>query len=278
MILKNSSYILFTILVINLVHSAYAQEPDIRNNYKSPKFIIELSGSYNIPTGSANGDIEDFFKFENYGTTYGLGFHLNIKYGANSKKNLYPYISIGVSQLQNDDNNKSYIDSNIISGGYPLPGPGIYNSTPGTSLLIIRTFYTGAGLQYSFNSKSKFMPFAGAELNYSYIWGYYTQNPHLIAGNNSSEQTTFNINGASRFGFGLNIGADYRISHRLGFVFGIKYKLENLFGKQSEKSAEKNTMNLLDKASNNLNTNLNKSRNIEYLEFYIGFAVFAGTN
>ena len=152
----------------------------------------------------------------------------------------------------------------------------MYKSTPGSSLLIIRSFYTGAGLQYVFNSKNRLIPFAGAELNYSYIWGYYVQTPRLAAGNNPAGQTTFNISGASRFGFGLNIGADCRISKHLGFVFGIKYKFENLFGKQSEKSTGKNTINLLDKSSENLNTNLNKSRNIEYLEFYVGFAVFTG--
>jgi len=277
MIFRNYSQILITILLFVFVHISSAQEPDIPQNFKSPKFILEFSGSFNIPTGSTKGNIEDFFKFENYGTIYGLGFHLNIKYAANKKGTLYPYINVGLSPLQNDDNKKSYIDSNIISGGYPLPGSDIYKSTNGSSLLIIRSAFAGAGLQYIFNSKSSFIPFAGVELNYSYIWGYYVQNPNLPAGNNPKGQTTFNINGASRFGFGLNFGTDYRISKHLGFVFGVKYKIENLFGKQSEKSAEKNTMNLLDKASGNLNTNLNKSRSIEYLEFYLGFALFAGT-
>lgn len=271
------STIFFTILFFVFAGYSYGQEPNNEQNFKPPKLIFEFSGSFNIPSGSTKGNIEDFFKFENYGTTYGLGFHLNVKYAANKKGTLYPYMNVGLSQLQNDDNEKSYIDSNIISGGYPLPGSALYKSTSGSSLLIIRSVYAGAGLQYVFNSKNRLIPFAGAELNYSYIWGYYVQTPRLPAGNNPKGQTTFNINGASRFGFGLNIGTDYRISKHLGFVFGIKYKLENLFGKQSEKSIEKNTINLLDNASENLNTNLNKSRNIEYLEFYVGFAVFTGS-
>ena len=92
----------------------------------------------------------------------------------------------------------------------------------------------------------------------------------------SRAQTTFNINSTSRVGIGISAGADYRISQNLGFVLGIKYKFDNLFGKQSEKTTEKNTLNLLDKASENLNSNLNKSRNIEYFEIYLGFVVFAG--
>lgn len=67
-------------------------------------------------------------------------------------------------------------------------------------------------------------------------------------------------------------------------MFGTKYKLANLFGKQSQRTqpvnsnnaADLNTMNLLDKADIGLNSNLNKSRNIAYLQFYLGFAVFIG--
>jgi opacity protein-like surface antigen len=274
MIRINNLFTITAVLLLGFAGISYAQEPDTKQNFKSPKFIFELSGSYNIPTGSAKGELGEFFKFENYGIAYGLGFHINIKYSANKKGTLYPYIVLGITQLQNDDNEKSYIDSNTISGGYPLRGSETFNSTPGTSLLIIRSIYTGAGFQYVFNSKSRLIPFAGAELTYSSIWGYYVQNPRLIAGNNQLGQTTFDINSTSRFGFGLNAGADYRISNHLGFVMGLKYRFENLLGKKSEISIEKNTMNLLDKSSVNLNSNLNKSRNIEYLEFYLGFTFF----
>ena len=277
MIFKINPFFCFLITITVFVYTSSAQEPDEKLSYKPPKLILEFSGSFNVPTGSSKGNIGEFFKFENYGTTYGLGFHMNVKYAANKKGNLYPYINFGLSQLQNDDNEKSYIDSNIISGGYPLPGGGLYESTPGSSLLIIRTVYAGAGLQYAFKTKSNFIPFAGAELNYTYIWGYYVQNPWIITGNAPRGQTTFNINGTSRFGIGFNIGTDYKITKYLGFVFGIKYKIENLLGKHGEKTSEINSINLLDKSSENLNSYLKKSRNIEYLEFYLGFVVFSGT-
>ncbi len=275
--MANRKLLLISFLLIS-VQILLSQEPDTRQVFKSPKLILEFSGSFNLPTGSANGSIGDFFRFENYGTTYGLGFHLNIKYKANRKGTLYPYINIGMTQLQNDDNEKSYIDSNVIGGYYPLPGSEVYTPTPGSSLLIIRSIYAGAGMVYSFNSASRFNPFAGAELSYSRIWGYYVQTPRIIAGSNPAGQTTFNINTASRFGFAVNLGSNYRITRSLGFVFGVKYRLENMLGKKSEISNEKYTINLLDMADENLNGNLNRSRNIEYLEFYLGFAVFMGTN
>ncbi len=269
--------LILTAVIFLITKDTEAQEPENGIKFKAPRIILELSGSYTEPAGSSKGNMEDFFKFTNYGTTYGLGFHLNIKYGVNKKGSLYPYINLGFTQLQNDDNEKAYIDSNVISGGYPLPGNEKYKTTPGQSLIILRSFYAGAGLQYVFTPKSKFMTFAGAEVNYCSIWGYYVQTPYLVVGNEPRVQTTFKINSAARVGIGISAGADYRISKSLGFVLGAKYKIDNLFGKKSERTTEKNTLNLLDKASDNLNSNLNKSRNIEYFEFYLGFVVFAGT-
>jgi hypothetical protein len=268
---------ILTAVIFLITKNSEAQEPENGIKFKAPRLILEFSGSFDDPAGSSSGNVGDFFKFTNYGATYGLGFHLNIKYGANKKGSLYPYINLGFTQLQNDDNEKAYIDSNVISGGYPLPGNEQYKTTPGQSLIIIRTFYAGAGLQYVFTPKSKFMTYAGAEVNYCSIWGYYVQTPLLVVGSSPRVQTTFKINSAARVGIGISAGADYRISKYLGFVLGAKYKIDNLFGKKSERSTEKNTLNLLDKASENLNSNLNKNRNIEYFEFYLGFVVFVGT-
>lgn len=270
-------FFILTAVTFLITNDAKAQEPENGIKFKAPRFILELSGSYTEPAGSSKGNMEDFFKFKNYGTTYGLGFHLNIKYGINKKGSLYPYINLGFTQLQNDDHEKAYIDSNLISGGYPLPGNEQYKSTSGQSLIILRSFYAGAGLQYVFTPKSKFITFAGAEINYCNIWGYYVQTPNLVAGSNPKGQTTFNINSTARVGIGIITGADYRISEYLGFVLGAKYKIDNLFGKKSERSTEKNTLNLLDEASENLNSNLNENRNIEYFEIYLGFVVFAGS-
>jgi opacity protein-like surface antigen len=266
----------FFLLIIFAVNLTYSQEPDERTHYKPPKLIFELCGTFDDPTGSASGDVKDFFKFYNLGTTYGLGFHINIKYAANKKATLYPFVTAGFTQLQNDDGNNCYIDSNKITGGYPLPGSSQYNSTPGSCLLVFRTVFAGAGLHYYFDNKGSFLPYAGAELDYNYIWGYYIQNPRIIAGDAPAGSTTFDIKSASRFGFSLNLGTDLRINNTLGFVIGANYRFANLLGKKSERSSEANTINLLDKADTSINTNLNSSRNMEYVEFYLGFTIYAG--
>ncbi len=268
-------YILL-LLTFSLTNLIYSQEPEKSISYKPPRLIFEICGNFDDPTGSAKGDVKDYFKFYNFGTTYGLGFHLNIKYAANKKATLYPFISTGFNQLQNDDGNNCYIDSNQITGGYPLPGSQLYNSTTGPCIIILRSFFAGAGLQYYFSNKGGFLPFAGAELNYNYIWGFYIQNPRIAAGNTPPVSTTFDINPTSRFGFTMNLGADLRITKTLGFVVGANYRFLNLLGKKSERTTEVNTINLLDKADTSLNTNLNSSRNLEYAEFYLGFTIFAG--
>ena len=214
---------------------------------------------------------------------YGVGFHFNAKYAANKKGNLYPYFTGGFVQLQNDEPDNSYIDSNIIANGYPLPGNLLYNKTSGTSILALRVIHAGLGLQYLLNSRGSFLPFAGIEVNYSYIWGYYQQEPTAVLGNEGIHKTIFDIKPATRGGIGIDIGVDYRISQNYGFVLGAKYKISNLLGKSSERTlpagqnpGDINSMNLLDKSAPGINTNLSQSRNISYLQFYLGFSVFVG--
>src|SRR5438105_7606740 len=189
----------------------------------------------------------DFFNFKNYGLVHGIGFHFNAKYAANKSASLYPYFTVGFSQLQNDDRQRVYIDSNIIANGYPLPGNAVYNGTMGgLSLLVLRDIYAGIGLQYVLNTKHNLIPFAGFEINYHRLWGFYQQTPNAVLGSEPAVIRTFNINSTSRVGAGFDIGIDYRIAQNLGFVFGAQYKIANLLGKKSEstKPASQNPSDL----------------------------------
>ena len=257
---------------------------EFKKSFSPPRFIFELAGSFNVPVGSARGEMIDFFNFQNYGLVHGIGFHFNAKYAANKSGSLYPFITGGFSQLQNNDLQRVYIDSNIIANGYPLPGSTTYNGTMGgLSILALRNIYAGIGIQYILNTKHNVLPFAGIEIDYNRIWGFYEQTPNAVAGNQPAAIRTFNINSATRFGAGVDAGMDYRISQNLGFVFGVQYRIANLFGKKSEATkpasqnpSDLNSMNLLDDAASGLNSNLSQSRNISYFQFYLGFSVFAG--
>lgn len=237
-----------------------------------------MAGSFNDPLLDASGDITDFFKFQKYGTVYGIGFHFNIKYNVNKKSHFIPYITVGFSHMQNDDNVNAYIDSNKITI-YPLQNSQVYNKTSGESILIFKDFNVGLGVQYSASTRNTLIPYAGIELNYHNIWGFYNQKPNIAVGPNSSDEMTFNMKPASRIGLGLDAGLNYRVNEYLGFVFGTKFQVSNLLGKNSERAdgTDIYKITFLDKESTDLNSNLNKSRNFAYLSFYIGFVVFAGT-
>ena len=79
-----------------------------------------------------------------------------------------------------------------------------------------------------------------------------------------------------RVGIGGSLGAAVRFGKYAGISFGAKYKLVNLIGKKSDFLNELNKMNLLDKAATELNSNLSKSRNMGYIEFYAGATIFLG--
>ena len=171
-------------------------------NFAPPKFIFEIGGQFNVPVGSARGNyVSDFFQFQDYGLVYGVGFHFNVKYAANKKGTIFPYFTFGFVQLQNDDVNNAYIDSNIISNGFPLPANETYQSKPGNCILAIRDIHAGVGLQYYFSTRKNILPFTGFEVDYNNIWGYYQQ----ILGSNTSK-TIFNLNHASRVGIGIDAG------------------------------------------------------------------------
>lgn len=265
-------FIIFLLLV------SYGISNSQSKKYPVSRFIFELSGSFNDPIMDARGNISDFVNLKNYGTVYGIGFHLNIKLNVNKKSHFIPYVTVGFAQMQNDDNKTAYIDSNNISI-FPLQNSQSFNYTDGYSLLLFRDFNIGIGVHYSASTRNSLIPYAGIELNYHNIWGSYIQKTNIAVGPNTNIEKTFNIKPASRLGIAVDAGLDYRINEYLGFVAGTKFQISNLLGKNSERpdSSDSYKIHFLDKENAELNTNLNKSRIFAYMEFYVGFVVFAGS-
>jgi len=282
----NRAKILFVVLSLFLFTIlSFSQDNKNPGVYNPPKFIFELAGSWEVPIGSAYGyETQDFFSFKDYGLVHGIGFHFDAKYGIGRRPSFYPYISVAYRQIQNDDLDFAYIDSNSLRSGYPLSGSTLLdNRFPGISFLAIRDFSLGIGLQYMLATRKRIIPFFGFEFDYHKIWGLYYQipNPPDVVGPNPTGETIFKINPATRFGLGFDAGFDYRIATNIGFVFGVKYKIANLIGKESsatqpasQNPGDLNTMNLLDAAAPNLNSNLTTDRSLTYFEFYLGFSVF----
>jgi hypothetical protein len=249
--------------------------------WKSPFFTIEVAGSYNPPIQDAHGELADFFKFKDYGTSIGWGAQFNFKFGLGPQAQYRPYITMGYCQLFGSDDKNAFIETNYINNGYPLKGSALYgtNPLPGESAIILRIPYVGLGFEYAFTTadpkKRQYIPFIGSEFYLSVITGKYRQTSPVAPYTPGSE-TPFIIKADVRFGLGLGAGMDIRFTKGFGMVFGFKYKLANMIGKTADFLKEENKMNLLDGSDTELNTNLKENRSIGFMELYLGATFFVG--
>lgn len=280
--MKIKSFILFIFLCF-LVNSILFSQITYRSSssWKSPFLTIEAAGSYDAPVQDSPGKIGDFFSFKNYGTSLGWGAQFNFKFGVGPEAQYRPYLTLGYAQLEGHDDKTAYINSNWLPNGYPLTGSQLVQSTNGTSDLILRNPYVGAGFEYAFTTtdykKRQWIPFFGVEMVANIITGVYRQTPTVSTYPNlSGIPVTFTIKTDVRIGIGLGAGLDMRFTQGFGLVTGFKWKYANLIAKKSDFLLEENKMNLLDAAAPNLNTYLGNDRNIGYIEIYLGASFYIG--
>jgi opacity protein-like surface antigen len=282
------TFFFLVLLCFTVTGVSFSQVKTKSSKLKPPKLTVELNSSYNLPLQETKGDVADFFQFKNYGTKIGFGGHLNFKLAVDRKKgSMRPYLTLGYAQFQNDDVNYAYIDSNNITGGYPLT-TGQYGKVAGSCDLFLRSATAGLGFEYAFTKADKngrFIPFMGLDLNLNVMWGLYKQTPtQTFPGQlNPNTEISYTIKSTVRFGFGVGGGFQYRVSEPFGLNLGFKYKWDNVIGKKSErtKSAsqdpnDENKMELLDKGDTSINSLLSKDRNFGYISIYFGFAFYVG--
>lgn len=279
----------FTIFLLLFTFAAFntaldAQVKTKSKNWKSPTFTIDIAPNFTLPLQEAKGDnIGEFFTFKNYGMKIGFGAAFNFKFGLGPQGQYRPYITLGYTQMQNKDDAVAYLDSNIIRAVYPFKNNALPSSTSGKSEIFLRIPYFGAGFEYAFTNVDKkkrmWYPYIGVEFLATVITGTYRQTPNSTSNPNNEfagQEVTFSVKSDFRLGIGAGVGATVRFGKYAGISFGGKYKLFNLIGKKSDPLTEENKMNLLDKASTDLNSNLSKSRNIGAIEFYLGATIFLG--
>jgi len=250
--------------------------------WKAPLVTFEIIGFFDIPeqgaksskyssTNLTNGNISEFFSFANYGTGLGTGFNINAKVALNKKRNLLGYLSLGYEEIQGDDT-LIYISPNGLHG-YPQPGNGTYSTYTGagTSRIEIRNLMAGIGIEYKYKPEKPVSLYVSTDFNIDYLYGFYLEEPYGA----NFYQIYYNINGAVRFGWSICTGVQLRVTNGMGFLVGIKYHISNLFGRSSSATTD-NTMNLLDAAAPNLNSNLNKDRVIGILQPFLGFSTSLG--
>ncbi len=268
----SAKFILFFVILFSV--SVYSQFKTTTKKFKPEQVNIEFLGSFAQPLPNLYGEISEFFSLKSYGVKFGFGGQINVKFVTNKKGTLRPYLSLGFTQFQGKNNSVAYIDSNIIIN-YPLSGNRIYSQgVAGKSSIALRNFHAGLGFEYAFVNKTRWTAYLGVDLDINVLYGTYKQTPTVSAG--TPGEISFTIKESTRFGFAFSPGIQFRVNKAFGFVFSPRYRFTNILGKESKSSSQVNKMELLDKSDPGLNSNLNKDRQINYIEFLLGVAFYIG--
>lgn len=243
--------------------------------YRPSQVTVEVLFNYAQPIPHLYSDMASFFSFDGYGVKYGFGSEINVRLTTNKKGTIMPYATFGYNLFMGNDGSTAYLDSNVLRT-FPLPGNGTYSTVSGSSKMLLHDFNFGLGFSYAFANKTRWTPFLGADLDMNILFGTYRQTPDRVVGGGPLGEYSYTVNQAVRFGFGLGGGVHLRVSKYIGFLFETKYKLTNLLGKDSKVSTELNKMYLNDLKDTDLNSKLEKSRQIDYLQFSLGIAFYIG--
>lgn len=224
--------------------------------YSQPKLTISLTGGYGLPLPQLRGNVPDSVdRAETYLMKTGYNLGLTGKYAVDKKQNVRITLGGAYNKFSVDDNYTHENDVNIHSN--------------------IGIISAGIGAEYSFTPKDKTRPFVGLELTGNFFSGETTETvtaPDTTQSDHSNlGSTTTKLKSASRFGIALGGGVDVSFNETVGAVFGVKYNFANLIGKEYIPSSAVGEYNLNDKENGTL-----KSKNIMYLQVYLGVSLFIG--
>lgn len=232
------------------------------------KFNVNVYGGYSLPAGDLKGDFPDslnssgsldFTKSRTLLTKTGFNF------GATGK---YVVDTTGHARLTAGFNYSSF------------KGNKDYSRTSGITTLknSVGIFTISAGAEYSLSPKDKVNPFAGLDLAVNIFSGKIE----------SSGDTAYIIDRKSeaRFGVVATGGVDIKLNKNIGIVIGIKYAFANLIGRKTETSSindnsitddeEGGTIALIELPLNDDETSSNRSKTINYIQFYAGLSIYLG--
>ncbi len=229
-------------------------------SFSQPRTILQFIGGYSIPMGDMKGRFDDnrlIYKNNADSNTYflqnGYNFGLIIK-NAPFRKNINLKITGGITYnyfSQKHDYSNASFQPFIVT----------YNQ---------RIFTIALGGEYAFMTKrSKINPFAGAEITANFFSGQYVETY-----DSSNTSNTKTLNPTSRFGIQFNGGVDFVLGQRAGVVVGAKYNMANLVGRNSQGDTQSNySLNDKDAVISGVSYH---SRNIFYLQLYVGLSVYLG--
>jgi hypothetical protein len=255
---------------------AYSQEV-VSSSNKKPLITIESSGSFELPIMDLKGGdgIGGFWRFTDYGTSYGFGTAINVKFAVYNTKKLQfrTYVTLGYSHFVNSED-KAY-NTGFTSGEANPPYPYGYptvKDTAGVSNMRMNIPYLALGCELGvyLDSRNRSSLNFGLDYNFNVITG------RLYETVQGAKESFTTLKGNLRNGFGINTSYSYKFSEVVGFHVGTRFVMPNLFGKQSEMTDENGYSYLLDRANSTLNPNLTNDRTLGYFKFYGGLSLFLG--
>lgn len=233
----------------------------INTSYSQPKWTFSLTGGYSMPVSDLKGSFADT-----------LGSAGSIDFSRQTTYLVKKGFNIGVTgKYSVDTSGSARLTASFLYNGFsqskdysrPTGSRTISNKINIVSLVI--------GAEYNIRPKEKINPFIGLEFAFNTISG-------KIQG---TGDTTFSYSRKSetRFGVNANAGIDIRLKKDIGIVLGVRYSMDNLFGK-SRTTATTSTNTDAEQTPGGLVNNelpLNDSesgaiqaKSIIHLQFYTG--------
>lgn len=197
-----------------------------------PRYIIHLTGSFNLPMNELAGDPANHFKVgagsiidENPMKVYeklGFGFGADVKYLVPGLENIRAVFSLGY---------------NMYSNNYAIPQGVQYYG--GLNYIPKFNFITASiGGEYDILPKNKINPFFGIDLSANFYTGEEKFDP---APSNPIIPAVTTIDAGSRIGVQINAGADIKLNDDLGIICGARYHLINFIGKDNGSNSDTTT-------------------------------------
>jgi hypothetical protein len=198
---------------------------------KAPKFILQLSGSFNFGALELQGhnggfNLEEILKGKSYGARNGYGVNLAGKIPLHKQAHIWLEISTGFTRFQ----------SNLVTDN-TKEGKVAYN-----------VFSGGTGLNYFFTPADRVKYFIGADILASYIFGK-LYIPYDITDPNYGKTREVKINGAFRLGYTVFTGIEYAFETNFGLNLGLKFTHANLLLKKTEAPTSDTNFDLNDDSS-----------------------------
>lgn len=246
------------VIALFLVNIAYSQP-----------WQFSLSGGYSMPISDLKGTFPDTL-----GAAGSLNFTQTSTYVVNKGFSVgitakYTMDTTGNTRLTGSFAYNSFSESK----DYSRPSGTLRSYSNKLNILSII-----AGAEYDISPKQKVNPFVGLEIAANFFSG-------KIDG--SGDTTfTFSRKSESRFGVNANAGVNVKIKNNIALLFGLKYCMDNLFGKQYDPStvtpSHKDTG---PSPSGGVTTELPlndgdngaiQSKSINHLQFYAGISLSFG--